>query len=90
MIVSPTQYSIANKIARTRWGLARRINNFESRRFATAKEMANARRRNNRFKIKFLLPQGLNIDVRVLGNVVRWMRVRRRAIFPVMRKDRQY
>ena len=72
-------------MARTRGGLARRINNFDNRRFAS-----NARRSNNRFKIKFLLSQGKNVDVKVRGNVVRRMRVRRRAIFPVMVRDRQY
>ena len=71
MIVSSTQYSIASKMVRTRGGLARRINNFENRRFAAAKEIANARRKNNRSKIKLLLPQGKNIDVKVLENVVR-------------------
>ena len=77
-------------MARTRGGLARRINNFDNRRFAAAKEIANARRSNNRFKINFLLSQGKNVDVKVRGNVVRRMRVRRRAIFPVMVRDRQY
>ena len=43
-------------MARARGGLARRINNFEKKRFAAAKEMTNAGRRNNGFKIKFLLP----------------------------------
>ena len=75
-------------MAWTRGGLARRINNFENRRFAAGKEIANARRRNNKFKIKFLLPQGKNIDVKVLWNVVRWMRVRRRAIFLARHRDR--
>ena len=70
MIVSSTQHSIASKMARTNGDLARRINNFENRRFAAAKEIANTRRRNNRFKIKFLLLQGKNIDVKVPGNVV--------------------
>ena len=77
-------------MAWTRGGLARRINNFENRRFAAAKEIANARRKNNRFKIKLLLPQGKNIDVKVLENVVRWTRVRRRAIFPARCRDRQH
>ena len=90
MIVSSTQYSIASKMVRTRGGLARRINNFENRRFAAAKEIANARRKNNRLKIKFLLPQGKNTDVKVLENVVRWTRVRRRAIFPARHRDRQH
>ena len=58
-------------MARARGGLARRINNFEKKRFAAAKEMTNAGRRNNKFKIKFLLPQCKNIDVKVLENVVR-------------------
>ena len=58
-------------MVRTRGGLARRINNFENRRFAAAKEIANERRKNNRLKIKFLLPQGENTDVKVLENVVR-------------------
>ena len=41
-------------MTRAKGGLGRRINNFEKRKFAAAKEIANARRRNNRFKIKFL------------------------------------
>ena len=34
-------------MTRTRDGLARRLNNFDNRRFAAAKEIANAGRRNN-------------------------------------------
>ena len=57
--------------------------NFDMRRVATAKEIANARRnRINNIKIKFWLPQGKNIEVKKRGNVVRRMRVRRRAIHP--------
>ena len=78
-------------MARTRLGGALRcVNNFENKRFTAAKEIANARRRDNRFKIKFLLPQGKNIDVKVSGNVVGQMRVRRRSIFPVLYRNRQY
>ena len=77
-------------MARTRGGLGRRPNNFDSRRFAAAKEMAKARRRNNRFKVKLLLPQGKNVDMKVRGNVVRQMRIRRRAIFPALVRDRQH
>ena len=44
-------------MARTRGGLARRTNNFDNRKFAAAKEIANAHRRNNRFKIKFFLTE---------------------------------
>ena len=77
-------------MARTRGCLARRINNFDNRRFVAAKEVANARRRNNRFKIKLLLPQGKNVDVKVRGNVMRGMRVRRRAVFPALVRDGKY
>ena len=58
--------------------------NFNLRRVAAAKEIANARRQNriDKIKIKLLLPQGKNIEVKQRGNVVRRMRVRRRAIFP--------
>ena len=55
--------------------------NFDQRRVAAAKEIANRRRIEN-IKIKILLPQGKNVEVRHRGNVVRRMRVRRRAIFP--------
>ena len=85
------QYLTTNKMARTRLGgPPRHVNNFENRRFAAAKEIANARRRDNRFKIKFLLPQGKNIDVKVRGNVVRKMRARRRSIFPGLCRNRQH
>ena len=57
--------------------------NFNLRRVAAAKEIANRRRnRIGNIKIKFLLPQGKNVEVKQRGNVVRRMRVRRRAIFP--------
>ena len=65
-------------------------NNFDNRRFAVAKEIANASRRNNRFKIKFVLLQGKDGDVKLCGNVIRMMRVRRRAIFPALLRNRQY
>ena len=55
--------------------------NFDQRRVAAAKEIARRRRIEN-IKIKILLPQGKNVEVRHRGNVVRRMRVRRRAIFP--------
>ena len=58
-------------------------NNFDLRRVAAAKEIANRRRnRIETIKIKFLLPQGKNVQVKQRGNVVKRMRVRRRAIFP--------
>ena len=70
--------------------LARRTNNSDSRRFTAAKEIANAHRRSNRFKIKFVLPQGKNVDLKVRENVVRRIRIRRRAIFVAVVRNRQY
>ena len=82
-------------MARTRVAPQRRPNNnFNNRRFAAAKEIASARerRRNHerRFKIKFLLSQGKNVEVKHRGNVVRRMRVRRKAIFPASVRERRY
>ena len=56
-------------MTRNRGGLARRPNNFDNRRFAAAKEIANAHKRNIRFKIKFVLLLGKNVDVKMRGNV---------------------
>ena len=57
--------------------------NFNLRRVAAAKEIAIARERRNNLrdiKIKFVLPQGKNVEVKQRENVVKRMRVRRRAI----------
>ena len=65
-------------IARTRAVLRRRPANinFNLRRVAAAKEIANRRRnRVDNIKIKLLLPQGKNVEVKQHGNVVRKMRV---------------
>ena len=57
--------------------------NFNLRSVASAKEIANRRRiRVENIKIKLLLPQGKNVEVKQRGSIVRRMRVRRRAIFP--------
>ena len=48
--------------------------NFDQRRVAAAKEIANRRRIEN-IKIKILLPQGKNVEVRYRGNVARRMKV---------------
>ena len=62
-------------MARTRAVPRRRPNiNFDNRRVAAAKEMAR-RRRASDVKIKFILPQVRNIEVKVRGNVVRKMQV---------------
>ena len=66
-----------------RWRPAPANINFDMRRVAAAKEIANARRnRINNTKIKFLLPQGKNIELKKRGNVVRRLRVYRHAIYP--------
>ena len=74
-------------MVRTRGGLARHPNIFNNRRFAAAKEIANTHRRNNRFKIKFVSLQRKNVDMKVHGNFVRRMRVRRCSIFPAMQRN---
>ena len=58
-------------MARTRAIPRRRPNiNFDNRRVAAAKEMARCVRVSD-VKIKFLLPQGKDVQVKVRGNVVR-------------------
>ena len=55
------------------------------------KEAANEQRnRINDIKIKFLLPQGKNVEVKKRGNVVRRMRVRRGAIYPARVRNVRY
>ena len=46
--------------------------------------------RNRRYKIKRLMLQPRNIDVRHNGKVVRRMAVRRRTIYPSLRRRREY
>ena len=66
-------------MARTRAVPRQRPNvNFDNGRFAAAKEMAR-RVRASDVKIKFILPQVKNIEVKVRGNIVRRMQVRRIA-----------
>ena len=71
---------------------ARRIsnNNFNNRRFAAARAAMDNRNRGRRtnFKIKFLLPQGRDVEVKHHGRVVRQMRVRRKAIFSAAVRER--
>ena len=65
--------------------------NFDIRRVAAMKEITNAwRTRTNDVKIKFLLPQGKNVEVKKSGNAVRRMRVRRRAINPARARNVRY
>ena len=77
-------------MARTRAVPRRRPNiNFDNRRVAAAKEMAR-RARVSDVKIKFLLPKSRDIEVKVRGNVVRRMRVRRVAKHPGAKRNVRY
>ena len=65
--------------------------NFDERRTAAAKEIPNRRRTNSKnIKIKVLLPQSKNVDVKQRGVVVRRMTVRRRSIYPAAVRNRRY
>ena len=80
-------------MARTRATLRQRPANinFESRRVAAAKEIANAwRNRINDIEIKFLLPLGKNVEVKKHENVIRQMRVHRRAVYPARVRNVRY
>ena len=78
-------------MARTRFTPRRRPANinFDLRRVAAAKEI---RRRVNakNIKIKVLLPQSKNVEVKKWGQVIRRMRVRRKSIFPAEVRNRTY
>ena len=77
-------------MARTRAVPRRRPNiNFDNRRVVAVKEMRR-RVRASDVKIKFLLPQSRNIEVKVRGNVVRRMRVRRVAKHGAKRRNVRY
>ena len=65
--------------------------NFDLRRFAAGKEIANRRCiRAKNIKIKMLLPQGKNVEVKKRGIAVRKMRVRRKSIFPGNVRQNRY
>ena len=77
-------------MVRTRAVPRRRPNvNFDNQRFADAKEMAR-RVRASDLKIKFLLPQVKNVEVKVRGNVVRRMRVQRLAKHGAKKRNVRY
>ena len=77
-------------MARTRVVQRRRPNiNFDNRRVAAAKEMRR-RVRASDVKIKFLLPQSKNVEVKVRGNIVRRMRVRRVAKHGAKKRNVRY
>ena len=79
-------------MARTRFTSRRRPANinFDLRRVAAAKEIRGRRANPKNIKIKMLLPQSKNIEVKKRGQVVRRMRVRRKSIFPAAVRNRRY
>ena len=79
-------------MARTRFTPRRRPANinFDLRRVAAAKEIRRGRVNAKNIKIKVLLPQSKNIEVKKRGQVVRRMRVRRKSIFPAAVRKRTY
>ena len=77
-------------MARTRAVPRRRPNiNFDNRRVAAAKEMERHARVSD-VKIKFLLPQGKDVQVKVRGNVVRKMRFQRIAKHSGVKRNVRY
>ena len=78
-------------MARTRLMVRQRSSNinFDPRRFVARKEPKNTKNNGN-FKIKFLLDQPKNIDVKNAGRVVRNMNVHRRAVYLAKIKQRRY
>ena len=77
-------------MARTRAVPRRRPNvDFQARRVAAAKEMRR-RVRASDVKIKFLLPQVKDVEVKVRGNVVRKMKVRRVAKHGAKKRNVRY
>ena len=79
-------------MARTRFTPRRRPANinFDLRRVAAAKEIRRGRVNAKNIKIKVLLPQSKNIEIKKRGQVVRRMRVRRKSIFPAAVRNRTY
>ena len=79
-------------MARTRFTPRRRPANmnFDLRRVAAAKEIRRGRINAKNIKIKVLLPQRKDFEVKQRGQVVRHMTVRRKSIFPAAVRNRRY
>ena len=79
-------------MARTRFTPRRRPANinFDLRRVAAAKEIRRGRVNAKNIKIKVLLPQRKDVEVKQTGQVVRRMTVRRKSIFPAAVRNRRY
>ena len=78
-------------MARTRFTPRRRPANinFDLRRVAAAKEIRRGRVNAKNIKIKVLLPQRKDVEVKQRGQVVRRMTVRRKSIFPAAVRNRR-
>ena len=79
-------------MARTRFTPRRKPANmnFDLRRVAAAKEIIRRRVNAKNIKIKVLLPQRKDAEVKQRGQVVRRMTVRRKSIFPAVVRNRRY
>ena len=79
-------------MARTRFTPRRRPANinFDQRRVASAKEIRRGRVNAKNIKIKVLLPQIKDVEVKQRRQVVRRMTVRRKSIFPAAVRNRRY
>ena len=79
-------------MARTRFTPRRRPANinFDQRRVASANEIRRGRVNAKNIKIKVLLPQIKDVEVKQRGQVVRRMTVRRKSIFPAAVRNRRY
>ena len=79
-------------MARTRFTPRRRPANinFDLRRVAAAKEIRRGRVNAKNIKIKVLLPQRKDVEVKQRGQVVRRMTVRKKSIFPAAVRNRRY
>ena len=65
-------------------------NTLNNQRFAAAYEIPNAHRRNRQIKFKFILPQSKKVQIKRRGNVVRKLTLRRHAVHPARRWNREY
>ena len=67
------------------------IQRYPRARFAVPKEDAvRVNNRAGRVKIKKLLPQFKNVEVKKSGRLIRKMTVRRKSIFPASKRRREY
>ena len=79
-------------MARTKLIPKKRISdtNFDLKRVAPANKIGRKRVTANNVKIKVLLPQSREIEVKKRGQVIRRIRIRRKTIFPAKVRNRTY